>query len=184
MEAHYTTPLGPFAPAIGNAFNTFTTRQDVSPLPLPILPANACDVGTMIKIEAEGEFSTTGTPTLVLGFYCGAPGASGGGTITSVLAESSAITTGTGAASWPWRLEYRGKIVTLGTAGSIVGCGNLELGTSLTAISSSPIPITLALRTVAVDTTAARAIGVCATYGTSSASNAVKTYSITALLLN
>src|SRR5262245_5649792 len=130
MDAYYTTPLGPFAQAIGASFGTFTSRQDVSPLPLPILPANVCKLGTAFKIEAEGEFSTTGTPTLVLGFYAGAPGASGGGTLTSILAESSAITTGSGAASWPWRLEYRGKIVTVGTAGSIVGCGNLELGTA------------------------------------------------------
>lgn len=184
MEAHYTTPLSPFAPAIGNNFNTFTSRQDVSPLPLPILPANACALGTAIKIEAEGEFSTTGTPTLVLGLYAGVPGASGGGTLTTIFAESSAITTGSGAASWPWRMEYRGKIVTLGTAGSIVGNGNLELGTSLTAISAVPIPITLALRTVAINTTVANAIGVCATYGTSSASNNVRTYQITASLLN
>lgn len=184
MEAHYTTPLGPFAPAIGSSFGTFTTRQDVSPLPLPILPANGCSLGTAIKIEAEGEFSTTGTPTLVLGLYAGAVGASGGGTLTSILAESSAITTGSGAASWPWRMEYRGKIVTVGSSGSIVGCGNLELGTSLTAITTVPIPITLALRTVTLNTSIANAIGVCATYGTSSASNTVKTYQITASLLN
>ena len=63
MEAHYTTPLGPFAPAIGAAFNTFTTRQDVSPLPLPILPANGVSLGTAFKVEAEGQWSATGTPT-------------------------------------------------------------------------------------------------------------------------
>jgi hypothetical protein len=184
MDAYYTTPLGPFAPAIGNNFNTFTARQDVSPLPLPILPANACRLGTALKLEAEGEFSTTGTPTLVLGLYAGVPGASGGGTLTSIFAESAAITTGSGAASWPWRLEYRGKIVTVGTAGSIVGNGVLELGTALTTHSSTPIPVTLALRTVAINTTVANAIGVCATFGASSASNNVRTYQITASLLN
>src|SRR5262245_23137843 len=184
MEAHYTTPLGPFAVAIGANFNTFTTRQDVSPLPLPILPANACDIGTRLKIEATGEFSTTGTPTLALGFYCGAPGASGGGTLTSFFAESNAITTGSAAAAWQWQMEYIGVIVTLGTAGSIVGGGTLDLGTALTTQSSVPIPDTAAERTVAIDTTVARAIGVCATWGTSSASNNVRTYHITASLLN
>jgi hypothetical protein len=184
MQARYTTPLGPFAPDIGAAFNTFTTKQDVSPLPLPILPANAVDKGTILKIEAEGEFSTTATPTLVLGFYAGAPGASGGGTITHTLAESSAITTGSGAASWPWRLEYRGKFTLTGSSGTIVGCGDIEFGTSLTALTSFPIPITLALRTVTFNTTIANAIGVCATYSASSISNAVRTYAITASLLN
>jgi hypothetical protein len=184
MRASYTTAFPPFAPAIGAAFASFTTKQDVSPLPLPILSANAVDLGTILKIEAEGEFSTTGTPTLGLGLYAGVPGASGGGTITSTLADSSLITTGTNAASWPWRLEYRGKFVTLGTAGSIVGCGTLELGTSLIASTSVPIPITLALRTVAINTSVANAIGVAAAFSASSASNIVKTYAITASLLN
>lgn len=183
MDAYYTTPLGPFAPAIGNNFNTFTTRQDVSPLPLPILPANACRLGTAIKMEAEGEWSATGTPTLILGFYAGVPGASGGGTITSILAESGTQTL-SATTNIPWRMEYRGKIVTIGTAGSIVGCGDLEIGTSLTALTSVSIPITLALRTVAINTTVANAIGVCATFSASSASNNVRVYQLTASLLN
>jgi hypothetical protein len=184
VDAYYTTPLGPFAPAIGNNVNTFTARADVSPLPLPILPANACRQGTALKLEAEGEFSTTGTPTLVLGFYAGAVGASGGGTLTHILAESAAITTGSGAASWPWRLEYRGKFTLTGSSGTIVGNGVLELGTALTTHSSTPIPITLALRTVTFNTSIANAIGVCATWSASSASNNVRTYQLTASLLN
>jgi len=183
MDAYYTTPLGPFAPAIGANFNTFTTKQDVSPLPLPILPANACRPGTCIKMEAEGEWSATGTPTLVLGFYCGAPGTVGGGTITTTFAESVASTLSANT-SFPWRMEYRGKIVTVGTTGSIVGSGDLEMGTSLSAITSTMIPITLALRTVAINTTIANAIGICATFSASSASNNVRVYQLTASLLN
>jgi hypothetical protein len=183
MDAYYATPLSPFAPAIGANFNTFTTKQDVSPLPLPILPANACRLGTCLKIEAEGEWSATGTPTLVLGFYCGIPGASGGGTITTTFAESVASTLSANT-SFPWRMEYRGKIVTIGTAGSIVGSGDLELGTSLSAVTTTTIPITLALRTVAINTSVANAIGVCATFSASSASNNVRTYQLTASLLN
>lgn len=183
MDAYFTTPLAPFAPAIGNNFNTFTTRQDVSPLPLPILPANAVRLGSCLKIEAEGEWSATATPTLILGFYAGIPGASGGGTITSILAESGTQAT-TALTSIPWRMEYRGKIVTIGTAGSIVGHGDLEFGTSLTAVTTTSIPITLALRTVAINTTVANAIGVCATWSASSASNNVRVYQLTASLLN
>jgi hypothetical protein len=147
---------------------------------LPVILPYQLRLGSKIKIEAEGEFSTTVTPTLVLGFYIGTVA----GVITLPLAESSAITTTSGAAAFPWRLEYRGIITALGTAGSIVGCGNLELGTSLTAISSVPIPITQALRTVAWDTTIARAIGVCATWNTNSVSNNVRTYNHSVLLLN
>jgi hypothetical protein len=183
MDGYVTTPLAPFAPAIGANFNTFTTRQDVSPLPLSILPGNVVRPGSAIKIEAEGEWSATATPTLVLGFYAGIPGASGGGTITSILAESVASTLSANT-SFPWRMEYRGKFVTIGTAGSIVGSGDLEMGTTLSAFTSTAIPITLALRTVAINTTVANAIGVCATFSASNASNNVRVYQMTALLLN
>jgi hypothetical protein len=62
--------------------------------------------------------------------------------------------------------------------------GDLEIGTSLTAITTVSIPITLALRTVTLNTTVANAIGVCGTFSASSASNNVRTYQITASLLN
>jgi hypothetical protein len=183
MDAYYTTPLGPFAPAIGAQFNTFTTRQDISALPLPILPANAVRPGSCLKIEAEGQWSSAGTPTLILGFYLGAVGASGGGTLTSILAESNAQTL-SALTDIPWRMEYRGKVVTIGSSGSIVGSGDLEWGTSLTAFTSSPIPITLAARTVAINTSIGNAIGVCGTFSASSATNQVRVYQMTASLLN
>lgn len=166
------TPVSPFPTAIGAAFNTFTTRQDVSPQALPIIQGYALEKGRKIWIKAEGEFSTTGTPTLALGFYIG----TAAGAITTVIAESGAITTGSGAASWPFELDWFGVCVQEGISGSVVGAGKLHLGTSLTAFSVSPIPVTLALRTIVWDTTIARAVGVCATYGTSSASNGVRVY--------
>jgi hypothetical protein len=181
-----TTPVGPSYPlAIGTAFNTFTTRQDVSPRgagigELPTIQGGVLNMGSKLVIDASGEFSTTATPTLALGFYIGTIA----GAITTVIAESSAITTGSGAASWPWHLEWTGLVVGTGTAGSIVGSGFLDLGTSLTAVTRSPIPITLALRTIVWDTTIARSIGVCATYGASSVSNAVKTYDLRVQLVN
>jgi hypothetical protein len=174
MDIYLATPVAPFHTAIGAAFNTFTTRQDVSPSPLPVIQGGVLRPQSKLEIEACGEFSTTGTPTLALGFYIGTVA----GSITTVIAESSAITTGSGAASWPWSLRWTGICTAVGTAGSFTGSGELKLGTSLTAWTTVPIPITLALRTFTWDTTIARAIGVCATFGTSSASNQVKTYDL------
>jgi hypothetical protein len=182
-DVYYCEPIGPFAPAIGANFNTFTTRQDVSALPLPVIGSNRLRPGSLVKIEAEGEWSSATTPTLVLGIYAGIPGASGGGTITSILAESSAFTL-SALTSIPWRLEYRGKVVTIGTAGSIVGSGDVEFGTSLTAFTGAPIPITLALRTVAINTAAALAVGICATFSASAAANNVRTYNHSVMLMN
>jgi hypothetical protein len=180
MDAYYATPVPPFPTALGAAFNTFTTRQDISPQPLPIIYPGQLRIGSKIKVEAEGEFSTTGTPTLSIGTYIGTIA----GVITTVIAEYTAAATGSAAASWPWRLEWRGIVTAVGTAGSVTGCGAVELGSSLVAATTLPIPSTLALRTIAWDTTIARAIGVCATWGTSSASNSIKTYNSSVLLLN
>ncbi|HEY5987258.1 MAG TPA: hypothetical protein VIV12_12925 [Streptosporangiaceae bacterium] len=184
MDAYYTTPVGPFAGALGANFNTFTTRQDVSPVPCPIIQPNQLRIGTRIKMEAEGEWSATATPTLVLGFWAGAVGASGGVAATTFLiAESSAFTL-SAITNIPWRLEWRGIVTVTGTSGSVVGSGDIEIGTSLTAFTDAPIPITLALRTITWDTTLARACGVCATFSASSVSNNVRVYNHTVLLLN
>jgi hypothetical protein len=184
MDVYVSAPVGPFATAIGAAFNTFTTRQFIDPLPVPIIPANTLRPGSRLKIEAEGEFSTTGVPTLSIGCALGIPGATGALGTPIVLAEYTAAATGSGAAAWPWRLEYRGIVTAVGTAGQIVGQGTVDLGTSLTAQTSIAIPSTLALRTVAIDTTIMRGVGIVATWGTSSASNSIKVYQNLAVLQN
>ena len=174
-------PLTPLHVADGAAFNTFTTFQDVSPVPQLVIPQQMMDVGTELYLYASGEFSTTGTPTLSIGFWFnGAAGAAP----TSILAQTAAITTGTGAAAWPWEAWWRGRLRAIGSSGSFKGVGGINLGTSLTAYSLNPMPTTQALRTVTVDTTANRAIGVGAAWGTSSASNSITCYHLSALALS
>src|ERR1043166_769984 len=162
--------IGPFHSANGAAFNTFTTKKDVSPQPLPVVLGGKIVRGTKVGLYANGEFSTTGTPTINLGFWFGTRA----GSITGDIALSSSITTGTGAAAWPWIMEWEGFCNGEGTAGTLIGQGKLYLGTSLTAFATPvPIPITQALRTVTIDTTIERAMGVSGTWGTSSASNQI-----------
>lgn len=174
-------PLTPLHVADGAAFSTFTTFQDVSPVPQLVLPQQMMDVGLELYLYANGEFSTTGTPTLSIGFWFnGAAGAAP----TSILAQSAAITTGTGAAAWPWEAWWRGRLRGIGSSGSFVGMGSLILGTSLTATSLNPVPTTQAARTVTVDTTANRAVGVGAAWGTSSASNTITVHTLSALALS
>ena len=170
-------PLTPLHVADGSAFNTFTTFQDVGPAPQLVIPQQMMDVGMELYLYAHGEFSTTGTPTLSIGFWFnGAAGAAP----TSILAQSSAITTASGAAALPWECWWRGRLRTIGASGSFKGTGQLIYGTTLTAVTLVPIPITQALRTVTVDTTANRAVGVGAAWGTSNASNTITTYNLMA----
>lgn len=175
-DVYYTSPVPPFHAAVGSAIGSFTTFQDVSPTPRPLLFGGQLRLGSKIELEAEGEFSTTGTPTLALGFFYG--------TAATVLGQSAAITTGSGAAAWPFHIKWRGVVVALGASGSIVGGGVLDLGTSLTAQSTTPIPVTQALRTVTIDTTTNKELGVGAAFSASSASNTVKVNNFSALVLN
>jgi len=165
VRTYYVAPIPPLHIADGAAFNTFTTFQSIAPAPGVVLPANILEPGSEIRVEMDGEFSNTGTPTLGLGFLFGAV----------VLAAGTAITTTTGAASWPVHAEWTGRVRSVGTTGSINGQGWWCIGTSLTALSTAQsMPATLALRTVTIDTTAAAAIAPGAVWGTSSVSNTIK----------
>lgn len=174
-DQYWATPLPPFHPAIGASFGTFTTLQDVSPTPRPMIFGGQLRIQSKIHCVASGYFSTTATPTLQLTFYYG--------TTAVALAASGAITTGT-ATLWPWIMEYWGTVVAVGATGSIVGQGYLKLGTSLTAFADSAIPVTDAARTVAIDTTINKEIGVGAAYSASSASNLVRVNDLRALNWN
>ena len=183
-DYYFATPVGPFPTAVGTAANTFTTRQDITPQPLPLMLPSALRAGSRIWLKANGEFSTTGTPTLALGFFIGTN--ANPSSITTDIALSSVITTCSGAAAWPWEMEWQGIVtsVVAGATNNVTGSGELKLGTSLTAWTSTPIPITQALRTFTWDATIVRAIGVSATWGTSSASNSIKCNTMSVQLQN
>lgn len=171
IRQYWQAPIPPLHIAAASAYNTSVTLTDVSPLPNITLPANFLDMGTRIEIDAYGTFSNTSTPTLLLGFYYG-------GVAGVALAATSAITTTTGATNWPFKLHYEGHVRSLGTAGTILGTGYIDLATSLTAYTHRPIPET-ALATVTIDTTTAKAITLGAQWGTSSASNTLTCHAIT-----
>lgn len=163
MPQLWTQPIPPQFVASGAAYASSASLADVSPTPNITVPANYLQPGMLLRLTAFGTFSNTGTPTLLLGFYVGAIAG-------TALAATSAITTTTGATSWQWRMEYQGRIRSIGSSGTIMGGGWVDLATSLTAVTHRPIPET-ALATVTWDTTAAKALTVGAQWGTSNASN-------------
>src|SRR6266540_2151254 len=124
--------LDPHPIARGDAKNTFTAYQDVAGTaatkPLPMTYANELKIGTRIEIEARGEFSNTGTPTLSIGAIFGATAGAAGGT---ALAQSALITTTTAAAAWPWHYNMSGIVTAVGTSGILYCQGILDLATSL-----------------------------------------------------
>jgi hypothetical protein len=164
---YWRNPVGPFHTVDGAAYASSVALTDVSPggsTDPVVLPAKSLEPGQAIELYAAGFFSNTGTPTLILGFYFG-------GVAGVALAASTAVATTTGAALWPFEIEYKGRVRSSGPTGQIVGHGRLWLPTSLTAQTPRPIPETAALRTVTIDTTVAKAITVGAQWGTSNAAN-------------
>lgn len=177
--------LDPHPVARSTAKNTFTAYQDVAGTaatnPLPMTNGNELKVGTRIEIEARGEFSTTGTPTLSIGSIYGATAGAAGGT---ALAQSAAITTGSAAAAWPWHYNISGIVTASGTSGILYCQGILDLGTSLTAMASQWCPVTAAARSVTIDTTTAKSWGLGAAWSVSSASNTITVDTFTVHILN
>ncbi len=169
MDLYLTEPVGPFHVS-ARSVNTFTTKQDVSPSPLPVIPGSKLRPGSKIHFRACGDVSSTGSPTITLGFWFGTRA----GTITGDIAVTAAQTVAT-AAAWPWWMEWEGICTGTGTAGTLLGQGQCQIGSSLTAFSAEvPLPVSAALRTVSsFDTTIERAIGVSAAFSASSASNQV-----------
>lgn len=172
---YWAAPIPSLHVAAGAPYANLNTIADVSPTPNIVLPANFLDLGSRVRLKAYGTFSNTSTPTLILGFYYG-------GVAGVALAATTAITTTTGATNWPWRLELEGHVRSLGTSGTLMCSGKVYIPTSLTAWTLRPIPET-ALATVTIDTTAAKAITVGATWGTANASNTLTCHEMTCEVL-
>lgn len=182
MDIYLCEPAAPFSTA-ALATNTFTTKQNVSPLPVPVIPAGKLRQGSKLMILAHGDYSSLTGAALTLGFWFGTRA---GGSLADI-ALSSVITTGTTPAAWPWEMWWNGILNTApGTGATLLGQGGLRLGSALTTYNADvPIPITAALRTTgSFDTTIERAIGVSATWGASNVSNQVTVNDCRVLILN
>lgn len=149
----------------GSALASSTTLTDISPTPNLVLPANYLRSVSHLRVVAGGKFSNTSTPTLNLGVYYGAVAG-------TALATTGAITTTTAASNTTWRLECDIYIRTDGSSGTAQALGSV-FGISGTGfIGANQLPAS-GITNVSIDTTAAKALTVGATWGTNSASNTI-----------
>jgi hypothetical protein len=161
-RTYWVAPAVPLTYASGTPMTASATLTDISPgataAPKIVGPPYQPDVGVVLRLRATGSYSaTTGAANIgTLGFYWG--GIAG----TSLASTSSTtLTTVTGAAAWPWWMEYEGEFRAISAAsGSIQGQGKLFWPTSLTAWATQPVPQTAAARTITVNTIAATAVTV------------------------
>lgn len=160
----FTTVRGLVVGSLGQAWNTHAYP----------LQFGGFTAGSMIEIEAWGRFSTTGTPTVILGLYRGTAN-DPVTTSPEIWTVSTAKTMTTGATNWEWHAWFMARIVSTGTTttgGNVIGSGYWRFGTSLTAWTEVRWPET-APANVAIDTTVNKAFAIGWTWSASSGSNDV-----------
>jgi hypothetical protein len=170
---YVTTLLPPVEIAARPSKSAFTTFADAYGAPQKILPKSLMDPTLALDLEAWGSYSSLTGAALTLGFGFGGAALAAP---TTILAQSTSFTTGTTPTLWPFHLRWMGTLQRADTGaagGQWDGEGFCELGSSLIAWTSTPMPTTDALRTVTCDVTADASLSVCASYGASSASNLV-----------
>lgn len=96
------------------------------------IPANFMQTGQVWRFTASGIFTTTSTPTLLLGLYAG-------GVAGTALAATIAVTTPSGVTNQSWLLEATMRVTAPGTSGTVVtqGCVTGIESVSLTGASAS-----------------------------------------------
>lgn len=164
MQQTWSGIISPPYTADGAALASSNTLTDVNPTPNLVIPANFLVPGMRLRVTAHGRFSNTGTPTLLLGVYYGAVAG-------TKLAATGATTTTTSAVNWPWRLEATIVCRAIGSSGTLLTTGRVNIASSLTNFAAD-IPIdAAATAAVSVDTTSAKALTIGAQWGTANASN-------------
>lgn len=148
----WSAPVAPLniasvSPAIAAALT------DVTPSEVVLLPGQL-NLGTRIRLYAHGEYTaTSATPTVILGFYVNQVATP----ITTTAATLAASTTNAASATataWPWSMWWNGRVTALSgpadaaNSAVVYGQGECKFPSSLTAWTTSPIPLTAALRTV------------------------------------
>lgn len=146
----------------GLTLATFTTSAPV--FPVVVLPANYWKVGKLLHIKARGIWAATATPTYTFRIQNTV-----GTTVTVVTSAAITVSALTNQA-WEWETQIQCR--SEGTAGTLLGMGDIALG-GVTGVNYLPATGT-APATATVDTTIAQSLGVEIACSASSASNTVK----------
>lgn len=173
-----------WATADGTAIASTTTEAII--FPNVTIPANYLQDGRLLRLRAYGRHSTTGTPTLTFAVRWG--GVSG-----TVIAQTGAITCGSGVTAAMWQVEVMVQVRSNGASGTVFAVGHAVLGEdaagsvgSATNASHEGFMGSAGVATpaaVTVDLTADTALSLTADWSANSASNTLTghTYSIEAL---
>lgn len=119
------------------------------------LPANFFNVYTIVRVQARGYLSNTGTPTIRMKVKLG----------SSILADTFTVTTPSGLSNTGWELRATLVCRTTGATGTIIGEGLSNTGSSFFTMPSGAA--------TTIDTTASQNLDLTVQWGTLSASNTI-----------
>lgn len=161
-----------WATADGTAIANTTTETII--FPNVTIPANYLQDGRVLRLTAFGRHSTTGTPTLTFAIRWG-------GVAGTIIAQSGALTCGSGITAAPWRLcafiqtrsnGSSGTVFVMGEAvcwdDAVGSTGSATNAPGIAALTSAGAATPAA---VTVDLTADTALAVTADWSAQSASN-------------
>jgi len=158
----------------GNTLATFTTSAALfgdtagSTDPVMVFPANFWQVGRLVHIRARGIYGCTATPTLTFRLQ------SIVGTVVTVV-TSAAITLASGVTNQAWELDLQVQGRTMGTTGTVLAFGDLNLGLTATTSTTYYLPASgTAPATATINTGIAQTWSIEVACSASSASNTVK----------
>lgn len=158
----------------GSALASSSSLTDISPGGNTLgqafqINADVLQPGTMLRYRANGIYSTTGTPTLLLGLYWG-------GIAGTALAVTAATTTASGVSNGTWILDATTRVISTGTSGTAVTIGSV-LGIAATSANPTLMPATSSNGGQAtIDTSTNKIVTVGAQWGTPSSSNTITCY--------
>lgn len=150
----------------GTALASSASLTDISPAPQIVLPANYLYENQRLRIKGYGIYSSTSTPTLLLGIYYG--GVAG----ANPLGASAANAVASGASNYPWKIQLEIYVRTVGSSGTVWCNGQVDVGSSLTAYTSYALPSSQT-QPITINTTAANALTIGAQWGSNSSSNTI-----------
>lgn len=161
-----------WATADGTAIANTTTEAII--FPNITLPANYLADGRTMRLTAYGRHSTTGTPTLVFALRWGGVGG-------TIIAQSGALTCGSGVTAAPWKIVLLLTVRSNGATGTVfvmgeATCWDDAVGSTGSATNAPGIAAMCSAgaatpAAVTVDLTTDTALALTADWSAASASN-------------
>lgn len=153
-----------WATASGTAVANSTAETIL--FPNVTIPANYLQDGRTLRLRVQGQLSTTGTPTIT--FFVRWGGVSG-----TLIAKSSAITTGSGASAAVWDMEVMIQTRSNGSSGTVMSMGQVSVNGAATLANLMSAGGGSTPATASLDLTADTALAISAQWSAASASNTI-----------